>query len=488
MNRKTVGAMMRWRQPAIGGLLFGASLLALGCEAAQPPNFVLIYVDDLGWRDLGVMGSQYYKTPNIDALAREGMRFTNAYSNAPNCAPARASLLSGQYQPRHGVYTVGTSERGDARLRQLVPVANRTELALEITTIPEALALRGYVSGHVGKWHLGGTEFLPDKQGFDWTVAGDQFGMPPSYFYPYRRDGRTLPDLGDGQVGEYLTDRLTSEAIGFIRTHHEAPFFLYLSHYGVHTPIQGEPKLVQYYSEKAGSDGHNNPTYAAMVHSVDNSVGRILGVLDELELAERTVVTFFSDNGGFGPVTSMAPLRGSKGMLYEGGIREPLIVRWPGVVAANTVSTEPVIGTDLFPTILEMTGTPTPEGQVLDGVSLLPVLTGRSTLAPRDLFWHFPAYLEADASVMGPWRTTPASAIRRGEYKLITFFEDGRDELYNLADDLNEAHDLSTNMPERTTELRAALERWWQDTGAWLPTESNELYDPKWDKELPREP
>ncbi len=450
-----------------------------GRGVTEPPNVVLIYVDDLGWRDLGVMGSQYYETPHIDALAGAGIRFTNAYSNAPNCAPARASLLSGQYQPRHGIYTVGTAERGDAKRRQLVPVDNRTELALEITTIPEALAASGYVSAHVGKWHLGGSEFLPDKQGFDWTVAGDQFGNPPSYFYPYIRDGRTLPDLTDGQVGEYLTDRLTDEAIDFINVHRQEPFFLYLSHYGVHTPIQGESKLVQYYTEKAGTGGHSNPTYAAMIHSVDNSVGRILAVLDNLELADRTIVIFFSDNGGFGPVTSMAPLRGSKGMLYEGGIRVPLVVRWPTVVAANTVSDEPVIGLDMFPTILDITGTPLPEGQVLDGVSLLPLLRGRKTLAQRDLFWHFPAYLQADASVIGPWRTTPASAVRRGNYKLITFFEDGRNELYNLADDLNEAHDLSAHMPAQTTELRTVLEQWWRDTGAWLPTEANVLYDPQ---------
>jgi arylsulfatase A-like enzyme len=189
-------------------------------------------------------------------------------------------------------------------------------------------------------------------------------------------------------------------------------------------------------------------------------------------------VIFFYDNGGFGPVTSMAPLRGSKGMLYEGGIRVPLVVRWSTVVPANRVSDEPVIGLDLFPTILDITGTPLPEGQVLDGVSLLPVFRGSETLVQRDLFWHFPAYLQADASVMGPWRTTPASAVRRGNYKLITFFEDGRNELYNLADDLSEAHDLSRVMPDRTNELRAELEQWWRDTGAWLPTEPNELYDP----------
>ena len=388
------------------------------------------YVDDLGWRDLGVMGSEYYETPNIDVLASQGLRFTQAYSNAPNCAPARASLLSGMYQPRHGVYTVGSSERGDARRRKLVPVENETELDLETVTIAEALAARGYVSGHVGKWHLGGPGFLPAAQGFAWAVGGDASGAPPSYFHPYARGGRSLPDLDDGAEGEYLTDRLTDEAIRFIDTHQDRPFFLYLSHYGVHTPLQARPSLVQHYRDKRAASGHDNPTYAAMIHSVDESVGRLLRRLDELDLSDDTVVIFFSDNGGFGPATSMTPLRGSKGMLYEGGIRVPLMI-----LRAGAVSDAPVIGVDLFPTLLTMAGLPPPPGVQLDGVDLVPLLKAASPLPERPLFWHFPAYLEADASVPGPWRTTPAAAVRIGPHKLITFFEDSRDELYNLAED-----------------------------------------------------
>jgi len=441
--------------------------------AQEKPNIVYIMVDDMGYGDAGCYNPKSkIPTPNIDSLANAGMRFTDAHSPGALCHPSRYGLLTGQHPFRANVESWRT----------------RAVIRKEQTTIASLLQSNGYRTAMVGKWHLGGSEFLPDKQGFDWTVAGDQFGSPPSYFYPYLRDGRTLPDLTDGQVGEYLTDRLTDEAIDFIETHHEVPFFLYLSHYGVHTPIQGKPELVQYYTEKAGTDGHSNPTYAAMIHSVDTSVGRILEVLDDLELADRTIVIFFSDNGGFGPVTSMAPLRGSKGMLYEGGIRVPLVVRWPTVVPANTVSDEPVIGLDMFPTILDLTGTPSPEGQVLDGVSLLPLLSRRETLVQRDLFWHFPAYLQADDSVAGPWRTTPASAVRRGNYKLITFFEDGRNELYNLADDLNESHDLSAHMPAQTTELHTALEQWWRDTGAWLPTEANVLYDPQWRAVSPRVP
>ena len=459
------------------GVLVSAVLCAPGAcgPAGEWPgedrplvNIVLIYVDDLGWRDLGVQGSTYYETPNIDRLAAEGMRFTNAYANAPNCAPSRAALMSGQYAPRTGVYTVGSAARGRAPDRKLVPVENQTELDLGVVTIAEALSDAGYVTGHVGKWHLGGSGHLPADQGFDWAVGGDHQGSPPSYSYPYERGERALPGLEEGTEGEYLSDRLTSEAIGFLEENHEDPFFLYLSHYSVHTPIQGRPDLVEHYREKAGSGGHGNPEYAAMVHAVDEGVGRLMDALDRLDLAENTLVMFYADNGGFGPVTSMAPLRGSKGMLYEGGIREPLIARWPGWIVAGTTTDVPVIGTDFYPTLLELAGAPAPAGQTLDGRSFLAVLDGAS--APdRDLFWHFPAYLEADRSVSGPWRTTPVSAIRRGDLKLIHFFEDGRSELYDLGADISESHDLAMEMPERTAELKAALESWWAETDAYVP-------------------
>ena len=462
------------------GRLWLASIISLcvvaGCAAPSRPNFVLIYVDDLGWRDLGVTGSEFYETPNIDTLASQGIRFTHAYSNAPNCAPARASLLSGLYPPRHGVYTVGSSERGDARLRKLLAVENQTELDLDIVTIAEALAPHGYVSGHVGKWHLGGPGFLPDAQGFAWAVGGDASGLPPSYFHPYAGGGRSLPDLGDGAEGEYLTDRLTDEAIRFLDTHHDRPFFLYMSHYGVHTPLQAKADLGRRYRNRPAASGHDNPTYAAMIHSVDEGVGRLLQRLDELDLSDETIVMFFSDNGGFGPATSMTPLRGSKGMLYEGGIRVPLIIRWPDTIRAGAVSDAPVIGVDLFPTMLAAAGIAPPPGVRLDGVDLTPLLSGSGQLPDRPLFWHFPAYLEADVSVPGPWRTTPAAAVRIGAHKLITFFEDGRNELYDLAEDPGETRDLFAEAPQRAAELRASLERWWEETAAWIPTEPNPLY------------
>ena len=458
-------------------------LLSAGCSAppapadGPPPNIVLIYADDLGWRDLGVQGSRYYETPNLDRLATEGMRFTHAYSNAPNCAPSRAALLSGQYAPRTGIYTVAGADRGRAEARALIPVTNETELPLGTVTLAETLSDAGYATAHVGKWHLGGEGFLPEDQGFTWSVAGDHQGSPPSHFYPYVRGERYLRDLEEGVEGEYLADRLVDESIRFLEQERNEPFFLYLSHYSVHTPIQGKPELVEHYADKAPADGQGDPTYAAMVESVDEGVGRIVDTLERLELAENTIVIFYSDNGGFGPVTSMTPLRGSKGMLYEGGIRVPLLVRWPGHVEPGSVTDVPVIGTDFYPTLAEIAGADA-GSQVLDGVSLVPILEARGEPPTRDLLWHFPAYLQADRSVPGPWRTTPVSVIRRGSYKLLYFFEDDRQELYDLTLDESESRDLSLEMPELTSELRRALERWWSETEAFLPSEANPLYDP----------
>lgn len=461
--------------------VFAFALICAACSSAPatvPPNIVLIYADDLGWRDLGVQGSRYYETPHVDRLAREGMRFTDAYSNAPNCAPSRAALLSGQYAPRTGVYTVGSAARGPADERALLPVDNETTLALEVVTIAEVLAEAGYATGHAGKWHLGGAGALPADQGFTWSIAGDARGAPPDYFFPYSRGEQSIPGLGDGEEGEYLPDRLVDESIDFIEREQDGPFFLYLSHYSVHTPIQAKAEITERYEGKDPVDGHANPTYAAMIESMDDGVGRILEALERLELAEETVVIFASDNGGFGPVTSMAPLRGSKGMLYEGGIRTPLIVRWPGRVEAGSISSEPVTGIDLFPTFAELAGAPLPTGQPSDGASLMPELTGSGASASRDLIWHFPAYLQADRSVSGTWRTTPASALRRGRHKVIHFFEDDRWELYDLDADMSEATDLSAREPELTEELRTSLQRWWADTDAFVPTQLNPQYRP----------
>ena len=465
------------------GLAVGLLAWAVSTHAQTvPPNIVLIYADDLGWRDLGVMGTTYYETASIDGLASQGMRFTQAYSNGPNCAPSRASLLSGQYAPRHGIYTVLSAERGESRDRRLVPVRNRNRLDLSLVTIAEALRDAGYRTGHVGKWHLGDDGFTARDQGFDWSVAGTETGSPPTYFAPYRWDDRALPDVEDAPAGEYLTDRLTDEAMDFIRESDEQPFFLFLSHYAVHTPLEAKSELVEYYRRKPGSQGHGDPTYAGMIHSLDESVGRILRLLDDLDVSDRTVVIFTSDNGGYGPATSMTPLRGAKGMLYEGGIRVPLIVRWPGVVAPGTITEAQVTGLDLYPTLLAIGGAGMPLHQPLDGVSLLPVLRRARNTINRPLFWHFPAYLEAYRDTTGPWRTTPASAVRLGRFKLIHYFEDARDELYDLSADVGERIEIADLNPEKTDEMRALLQRWWTHTGAFIPTTPNPGYEPGFDR------
>ncbi len=467
-------------RPSAHRSLVMALALHAGCAGAPPPpNIVLFFVDDLGWRDVGFMGSTYYETPHLDRLAAEGIVFTNAYANAPNCAPSRASLLTGQYTPRHGIYTVAPAARGETRLRKLLPAPDKTALDTALVTLAEALKAVGYATAHVGKWHLGDAGHLPTDQGFDVNVAGNRRGSPPGYFYPYERGTYVLADLQEGgQEGEYLTDRLTDEAFRFIDAHAPGPFFLYLAHYAVHTPIQAKEALIDAYRNKPGDEAHNNPTYAAMIESVDESVGRVMHKLDALGLADRTVVIVLSDNGGHGPTTSMAPLRGSKGMLYEGGIRVPLAIHGPGLRSAGRRDATPVIGTDLYPTILAMARAPLPPGQPIDGVSLLPVLSEGAPLASRALFWHFPAYLEAYRGMPEPWRTTPAGAIRQGPYKLIEFFEDGRLELYNLHEDIGEQHDLAETMPDKAQELHALMRAWRTAVNAPVPSEPNPDYDP----------
>jgi arylsulfatase A-like enzyme len=458
-------------------LVIAGALVACGTHG-QRPNIIFIYIDDLGWRDVGFMGSRYYETPHIDRLADGGTVFSAAYANAPNCAPSRASVLTGLYPPRHGIYTVGDPERGEANRRALIPAPSRTALDTSLVTIAEALRARGYATAHVGKWHLGGVGSLPTDHGFDLNVAGDERGNPPGYFYPYKRWQNQLQFLpGEGEPGEYLTDRLTDEAIGFIEQQRERPFFLYLAHYAVHTPLQAKQRLVDKYARKPATAEHGDPVYAAMIESVDESVGRIVAKLAELGLAERTAVVFFSDNGGFGPATSMAPLRGSKGMLYEGGLRVPLVAYWPGTIPPGRTIETPVIGTDLYPTFLEIAGG-RPEREAWDGLSLLPLVTGEGGLPERPLFWHFPAYLEADRSTPGPFRTTPAAAVRLGDRKLLEFFETGELELYDLAADMGEQVNLVDSLPEVAAQLRDTMTAWRAAVGAVVPSEANPAYEP----------
>jgi len=415
-------------------------------RAARRPNIVLIFADDLGWADVGYQGATYYETPNIDRLARQGMVFTDAYANAANCAPSRACLLSGQYSPRHGVYTVGSAVRGSAGLRKIVPVPSNPNLSAEVVTVAESLKTAGYATACFGKWHLG--KLKPTQQGFD--VALDH------------RSGRVLTD----------------KSLQFIQDQRDRPFFLYLAHHLVHSPWKSEEGLIAKYAAKSPAPGHDHPVYAAMIEELDRSVGRVTAKLDELGLSEETVLWFFSDNGGVGMITSMAPLRGAKGMFYEGGIREPMIVRWPGKVAPGARCSTPVIAVDFYPTFLEIAGAAPPKGQPLDGESLVPLLTGAGSLDPRAIYWHFPCYLQSWACVQVPWRTTPVGVVRKGDWKLMEFFEDGRLELYNLKDDVGETVNLARKMPDKTAELHAKMRAWRKQVDAPIPAEPNPEYDP----------
>ncbi|MEQ9409969.1 MAG: sulfatase [Fuerstiella sp.] len=468
--------------PRHTALLCGAVLLALFVtpvrgHAAGQPNVVFFFIDDLGWADTGFQGSDFYETPRIDGLAASGMVFSDAYAGAPNCAPSRACLLSGQYTPRHGIFTVGDPRRGNDKFRRLEPVENETVLPDDIITWAEVLSDQGYTVASMGKWHLGPD---PTTQGFDVNIAGREWGSPSGggYHSPYR-----YPNLTQKTKGEYLTDRLTDEAIRFIDQHRDGPFFLYLTHYAVHTPIQAKDEIAAKYSARTPGRHQKNARYAAMIESVDQSVGRVLDHVEQLGLTDDTVVLFYSDNGGFGGATSNHPLRGAKGMLYEGGIREPLVIRWPGITAPGSRCREPVTGVDFFPTLLEIAGAPRPTGQALDGVSLVPLLKNASASLNRDaLFWHFPCYLQGSGDPHGgPFRTTPAGAVRMGDWKLIEWFETGRLELYNLKDDLSESTDLSRTHPTQLARLHAAMKQWRTDIGAPIPTTPNPKFDPEAD-------
>ena len=464
--------MHRWIRFFLLGALFTV-VCPLNATPAKP-NIVFYFIDDLGWTDVSFMGSKYYETPHVDRLAKEGMVFMDAYACAPNCAPSRACLMSGLYGPRHGVFTVGNSDRGQSKYRKLVPIKNTRELAGRFETIAEVLQKAGYVTATMGKWHLGKD---PTTQGFDVNIAGREWGSPSGggYHSPYK-----YPNLVNPKKGEYLTDRLGTEACKFIEANKDKPFFLYLTHYTVHTPIQAKAELTAKYEKKKTAGGHKNAKYAAMIESMDDSIGDVQATLKRLKLDENTIVIFFSDNGGHGAVTSNAPLRGSKGMLYEGGIREPLVIKWPGITQAGSTCREPVIGVDFYPTLMEAAGVKRRKGLPLDGVSLMPVLKdANASLGRPALHWHFPAYLQGYTARHGAFRTTPAAAIRMGDWKLIEYFENGVLELYNLKNDIGEKSNLAKKNPAKVKELHAAMLQWRKETKAPVPTEKNPDYDPK---------
>ncbi len=426
--------------------------------APTNPNIVFFLIDDLGWADLGCYGSRYYETPRIDELAAQGMRFTDAYAACCACSPTRASILTGKYPARlHLTDWIPGSTRPNTKL--LIPDW-RKYLPREEVTIAEVLKSAGYATAAVGKWHLGGEPYFPERQGFDLNVAGSNIGAPRSYFDPYG----DRPKIPGGEPNEYLTDRLTDEAVEFIGDHRSEPFFLYLSHYAVHTPIQAKAELIAKYRDKPASGGQKSPVYAAMVDSVDQSVGRIMDTLDRFNLTDRTVVFFFSDNGGLArpTATNNSPLRSGKGFPFEGGVREPLIVRWPGVVPPGTVCRELVTSVDFYPTIAQMvcSKTPVSEDAEIDGVSLTPLLRQTGTLDRDAIYWHYPHY--------NPIGGYPYGAIREGDWKLIEFYEDEHVELYNVTDDISESNDLADKEPELAARLREKLHQWLKSVDAQM--------------------
>lgn len=446
-------------------------LFAADEEKQARPNIVFIMADDLGYTDVACFGSKYYETPNIDLLATQGMRLLS-HHHCQNCTPTRAALMSGQYPARTGVYTVGNIDRFDWKSRPLRPVDNVENLPLDRATIAQQLKQAGYATGIFGKWHIGQNgPYHPARRGFDEAIvsmgAHFEFVTSPKTDYPQ---------------GQYLADFLTDRGVDFIRRHKDHPFFLYLPHFGVHAPHDAKPDLVEKFKRKPGVDGHSDPTYAAMIASVDESVGRVMQVLDELKLADNTVLIFTSDNGGVGGysreglkraggITDNAPLRSGKGSLYEGGTREPFIVRWPGVTKPGSVCDVPTIHVDLYPTFLELAAASKPP-QVLDGESLVPLFRDPSTSLKRDaIFQHFPGYLGAGKD---SWRTTPVSLIQIGDWKLMEFLEDGRLELYNLRNDIGETRNLAREMPEKTRDLHARLLAWRADIKAPMPTKNEQ--------------
>ena len=446
--------------------LLGRCTADVVAESGSRPNIVFILADDLGYSELGCQGNGFNETPRLDRLAAGGMRFTDAYAAAPVCSPYRVSLMSGQWPARVGITDY---------LRPDDP----KHLALELLALPEALKAGGYATGMIGKWHLtgyqnhGAEEFPPGVHGFDEVIASENRGIGGgSYFHPYHFNRELEPRLKDvehprtTEATEYLTDRVNLEAVEFIERHRKEPFFLFKSHYAVHTRLDGRPDLVAKYEAKPGAgEGrqaqNNNPHLAAQLEVIDRGVGMIVDKLDELGLLEKTILIFTSDNGGEDRVSTNAPLRAGKSTLYEGGIREPLIVHWPGVVTAGTVCRAAVSSVDFFPTLLELAGVKATECQELDGVSLVPLLKdGDARLDRRSLYWHYP--LRKPHFLGG----RSSGAIRDGDWKLIEFFDDRHVELYNLAEDIGERQDLSQSKPELVERLRGDLERWRIETGA----------------------
>jgi arylsulfatase A-like enzyme len=468
-----------------------AWLILASVADAEPTgkNFLFILADDLGARDLSVEGSAYYESPHIDRIANSGMRFTNGYANCQVCSPSRASIMTGKSAARHGITDWIGAAAGEKwnRNTKLLPAEYKRRLPADDTTIAEALRAAGYRTFFAGKWHLGDKGSWPEDHGFEFNAGGWDVGSPKGgYFSPY-----VNPNLEDGPAGESLPIRLGEETARFIEQHKDQKFFAYLSFYSVHGPIQTTPDLWAKYQKKAAANPHagarfiidrtlpvrqvqDNPIYAGMIESMDTAVGIVLAKLDQLGLTDNTVIIFTSDNGGVSSGDAYAscnlPFRGGKGRQWEGGLREPYYISVPGLTRTKSQCDVPVIGADFFPTILDLAGLPLLPQQHMDGVSLLPLLQGKS-IGPRELIWHYPHY--------GNQGGEPCSIIRSGEWKLIHYWEDQRDELYNLARDEEEQNDCAPEQRKICQELRDRLDAYLAEVGAKKP-----VPNPRYNAEL----
>ena len=474
-------------------------------QKARKPNIIFILCDDMGWKDLGTYGSTFYETPNIDKLASQGMKFMDAYSSSPECSPSRSSIMTGQYPVRTGItdWIVGAQNIfGPLPNQKLIQKPFVLNLPKSEKTIAQTLKENGYATCFAGKWHLGlSQKYWPKNEGFDYNYGGWAAGNPRDYgmggyFSPWNN-----PKLKNGPKGQFLTDHLTTETIKFIKKEVKAgkPFFADLSFYAVHEPIEAKKKYIEKFKRKAHRLGldtlqqfvkdapwmkvypsfkersvQDNPVYAGLIYSVDQNVGRIMNTLKELGISKNTIVVFTSDNGGLstaeGSPTTNYPLRYGKGWTYEGGVRVPLIIKWPGVTQAGSVSRFPVINTDFYPTFLQMADLPQMPKQTKDGVSLVPLLEGKKSIDQPELYWHFPHYSDQGGS--------PSSAMREGNWKLIQFYGDHHEELYNLRTDIEERRNLAKALPERTAKMSSLLNEWKSRTHAKIPS-VNPYYNPK---------
>ncbi len=459
---KTLDMVRNYRSSALYTLLvLLSSLCPFVAQGANPPNIVLILMDDMGWRDVGFMGNQFVETPNIDRLAKNGLIFSQAYASAPNCAPTRACLMSGKYTPRHGIYTVvDPRQPAGSAWHKLSSADSNDTLATEFVTVAESLQKGGYATAFFGMWNLGRGRtgpVTPGGQGFDTVIFPENLAFGKDEYFDDR--------------GNYLSDRLTDEVIKFIEANRNRPFFAYYPDHAVHAPFNPKQDLLKKYERKASlsKDRRDDPAYAATIEAVDQNVGRIVETLKRLKLTNNTVVIFTSDNGGTQQYTP--PLAGGKGELYEGGIRVPLAVSWPGIKKPGRVCDVPVASIDMYPTFLELAGLKPQPGDVLDGESLVSTFQGATELTRKRLFWHFPCYVG---------RATPSSALREGDFKLVEFFEEGgKRELFNLKIDPNEEHDLAASMPDKLASMYTTLQAWQKETGAMLLTKANPNYDPQ---------